>query len=136
MEREGDKEAEAEKKVEGREEKVVRPELPPEEVYREKKVEAEKEVEKREDPVLRPELPPSEIYREKASILLRNAFVALLVIFSVSTASCIALLFLNAFKVTSLSDQALTALVTATVAEIAGLMIMVIIVIKGLLPKP
>jgi hypothetical protein len=84
-----------------------------------------KEEEKHKKRILRPELPSSEVYREKVAETLRSSFVVLLVIFIVSNVSCLSLLFLNGFGVTNLSDAVLCALIAATVAEIAGLMTMV-----------
>jgi|GEM_PF-4838445 len=79
-----------------------------------------------EQKVLKPELPPGEVYRERAATLLSRALLALLVIFVISNISCLVLFFLNGFGITSLSDTALCALAAATVAEVAGLITFII----------
>jgi hypothetical protein len=87
-------------------------------------------MEPKEQKVLKPELPPDEVYRERTAGLLSKSLVALLVIFVISNLSCLALFFLNGFRITSLSDTALCALAGATMAEVAGL---ITFVVKGLI---
>jgi hypothetical protein len=88
------------------------------------------EEEEKEKKVLRPELPSSEVYRERAAGLLSKSLLVLLVIFTTGNVSCLTIFFLNGFGVTSLSDQALCALAAATVAEVAGLMTIIIKVLS------
>ena len=82
--------------------------------------------------VIKLELPKDEVYREKTRGLLYRALVILLVAFIISNLSCLALFFLNGFQITVLSDQALVALVAATLGEAAGLITMII---KRLVPE-
>jgi len=79
--------------------------------------------------IIKAELPGGEVYREKAAALLSKALVALLLVFIIGNLSCLALFFLNAFQVTILSDTALCALAAATMAEVAGL---ITIIVRGL----
>ena len=79
--------------------------------------------------VIKPELPSGEVYEEKAAGLLSKTLIALLVVFIIGNISCLVLFFLNAFQVTILSDTALCALAAATMAEVAGL---ITIIVKGL----
>jgi hypothetical protein len=79
--------------------------------------------------VIKPELPGDEVYQERAVDLLSKTLIALLVVFIIGNLSCLILFFLNAFQVTILSDTALCALAAATIAEVAGL---ITIIVKGL----
>jgi len=79
--------------------------------------------------VIKPELPGGEVYQERAVDLLSKTLLALLVVFIIGNISCLVLFFLNAFQVTILSDTALCALAAATMAEVAGL---ITIIVKGL----
>lgn len=86
-----------------------RAELPPEKTYQELHEEEREE---------RTELPAEETYGEK---LLPAITWVLLIIFAVGNLACLTLFFLNGFGVTSLSDVALGGLAAATIAEVAGL---------------
>jgi hypothetical protein len=79
--------------------------------------------------VIKLELPRGEVYEERAVDLLSKTLIALLVVFIIGNLSCLALFFLNAFQVTVLSDTALCALAAATIAEVAGL---ITIIVRGL----
>jgi len=56
----------------------------------------------------------------------------LLIIFSIGNIACIALYFLNGFGLTNLSDTAMGSLAAATIAEVAGLSV---VVVKFLFPR-
>jgi len=74
---------------------------------------------------IRLELPPEEAYTELPlyTNLLRATIITLLVIFTIGNLTCLALFVLNGFGITSLSDAGLCALAAATIAEVAGLLI-------------
>ena len=76
--------------------------------------------------VIKADLPGSEVYRERTAGILSKALVALLVVFIIGNLSCLTLFFLNAFQVTSLSDTALCALSAATIAEVVGLITIIV----------
>ena len=78
------------------------------------------------------ELPAEEVYKELPlyTNLLRAAIIILLVIFTLGNITCLALFVLNGFGITTLSDAALCALAAATIAEVAGLLG---IIIKGII---
>lgn len=83
------------------------------------------------DEEIRVELPPEEVYKELPlySNLLRAAIIILLIIFIIGNITCLALFVLNGLGITSLSDTALCALAAATLAEVAGLLV---ILFKGI----
>lgn len=76
--------------------------------------------------VIKTELPEGEVFKEKAPELLSMAAFILLIVLLIGNLSCLTLFFLNGFGVTHLSDTALCALAAATVAEVAGLIGMII----------
>ncbi len=73
---------------------------------------------------IRIELPPEEVYKELPlyTNLLRATIIVLLVTFTIGNITCLTLFILNAYGITSLSDVALCALAGATIAEVAGLL--------------
>ncbi len=74
--------------------------------------------------VIKPELPEQEVYKELAlyTNLFRASIIVLLVIFALGNITCLILFVLNSFGITSLSDTALCALAATTIAEVSGLL--------------
>ena len=77
---------------------------------------------------IRVELPPEEVYKELPVYdnLVRAIIITLLVIFALGNITCLTLFVLNAFGITNLSDVGLGSLAGATIAEVAGLLTIVL----------
>ncbi len=73
-------------------------------------------------------LPEEEKYIELPlyTNLMRATIIILLVIFGIGNITCLTLFVLNAFGITNLSDVGLCALAGATIAEVAGLLMIVL----------